>query len=158
MLDGSGSFETFQMIKKFVIEIVKRFKLSTKGTHAGVITFGNAHAELSIKMGDHTDINSFINALNNMPHPRGSIYDILGAMEIAQMDFFAPSYGSGSLARQTLVIVTDGLKANDPTRNIGANMASRGIRIITVGVGVGIDKDRLRRLAGGKNQVRNRLF
>ena len=153
MLDGSGSKENFEIVKKFATEIAKRFRISSKSTHAGVITIGGENAQHDINLRAHADINSFIIALKSIPH-RGSVYNMEGAMEIAQHEFFSPKFGARTEARRQLIVVTDGSKTNDQySGNIGDEMRKDGVRIITVGVGVGLDKYVLRHVTGGSSEV-----
>ena len=155
-MDSSGSIgsEYFKE-KKFIIETVAGLDLSPSGTHAGVITFSD-NAEHSIKLKDHTDIKSFTDAVNKIDHMK-SITRIDLALKLAEKEFFTKSNGARDVSKKMLVIITDGAQTKKPDSVDPAGLADefrkKGVNVLVIGVGSGVEKNELDRMAGGADKA-----
>ena len=143
--------------KKFLKEVVGAFGISSNGSRAGVITF-SLRAEHSIKMKDHTDINSFNAAVDVIPL-MGLTTRIDRALNLAKMELFAEENGGRATTPNILILLTDGKQtkgtvkspADDPAK-ITEELRKAGVIVFIVGIGAGTDMKELDHMAGGPGQ------
>ena len=158
LLDSSGSLANdYNKEKDFLKALAATFGMESNGGRAGVITF-SFDAEHSIKMSDHDNLFTFNDAVDKIPL-MASTTRIDKALRLAQKEMFALSSGSRSGVKKMLILLTDGSQTND----IGAESPSKianeirqtGISTVVIGIGSGIDKSELLRIAGSKDLVFN---
>ena len=131
------------------------FGVSQDDSRAGVVTFSH-NVEHSIKLSDHTDINSFNAAVDAIPL-MGSITRIDKALRLTQAEMFLESNGARPGLAKILVLLTDGSQtaspdAEDPAA-IAAELRNAGINLIVVGMGAGVNPAELAKIAGGNDKV-----
>ena len=107
VIDSSGSLkEEYHKEKDFVKALASAFDLGPDGSRAGVVTF-SAKAEHSIKMNEHTDIDSFSAAVDAIPL-MGMTTRIDRALRLAQKELVAPENGGRPKLPEILILLTDG--------------------------------------------------
>ena len=143
--------------KRFLKEVAGAFGISKDGSRAGVITFSK-RAEHSIKMKDHTNINSFNAAVDLIPL-MGLTTRIDIALNLAQKELFAAENGGRANTPNILILLTDGKQtegtvdnpADDPAK-ITEELRKAGVIVFIVGIGAGTDMKELDDMAGGPGQ------
>lgn len=78
--------ENFRKQKDFVKRVAASYGLSSTGTQAGIIAYSNS-AQVYAKMGEHTDQNSFEQAVDRVVYTRGTSR-IDKALRLASLRFF----------------------------------------------------------------------
>ena len=156
ILDSSGSLRTdYGKEKDFLKALVAGFGISSAGGRAGVVTF-SYHSEHSIKLNDHTDLNSFYEAVDNIAL-MGSTTRIDKALRTTQAEMFAIGNGGRPGAAKLLILLTDGSQtqdsgAEDPSV-VAEELRQEGIRLLVVGIGKGVNTTELARIGGRKSNV-----
>ena len=107
VLDSSGSLRNeYQKEKEFLKGIASTFDISPDGTRAGVITF-SYFAVHSIRLSQHTDINSFKAAVDDIPL-MGATTRIDRSLRLAQNELFSLNSGGRDDVPDVLILLTDG--------------------------------------------------
>ena len=130
------------------------FNIAPDGSRAGVVTF-SYKAEHSIKMNDHTDIDSFSAAVDAIPLMNKTTRIDL-ALRLAQKELFAPENGGRPNLPEILILLTDGTQTRkgnyeDPSI-ITDEIRKSGINTIVIGVGSSTDSKELDEMAGGSGK------
>ena len=97
LVDSSGSIskKNWRKTKTFVLEIIKEFEVSEKGTHVGIVVY-SSKPKLHMKFNDFQG--GYINHLNyakraaTMPHQRGFTF-IDKALVMADAQLFTTENG-----------------------------------------------------------------
>ena len=106
-MDSSGSIgKDYPNEKDFLKSLAGAFGVSDNGSRASVLTFSSS-SELSIKFGDHFDINNFNAAVDSIPL-MGSTTRIDRALRLTQKEMFKPENGARSGVPKVLILLTDG--------------------------------------------------
>ena len=156
ILDSSGSLRNdYQKEKDFLKAIATAFGISKDGSHAGVVTF-SAFSEHSIKMKDHTDLDSFKKAVDAIPL-MGMTTRIDRALRLTQAELFSIENGARPTTPKVLILLTDGSQTNeagaeDPAL-ITEELRNSGITVFVIGIGSGVDINELNDMAGGADQA-----
>ena len=156
LLDSSGSITNdYQNEKDFLKSVAAIFGVSKDESRAGVVTFSHS-VEHSIKLKDHTDSASFNAAVDAIPL-MGSVTRIDKALRLTQKELFTTENGARANLPKILIVLTDGSQtqtadAEDPAA-IAAELRKSGITMIVVGMGGGVDKAELARIAGGDDKT-----
>ena len=156
ILDSSGSLRNnYQDEKDFMKNLAGAFGIAPDGSRAGVITF-SYYSEHSIKMKDHTDINTFNKAVDAIPL-MGSTTRIDRALRLTQKELFAPENGGRPGIIKILILLTDGTQ----TQDVGAEdpgyitdeIRNSGVAVIVIGIGPGTNQTELNHMAGGADNA-----
>ena len=129
------------------------FTITSSATRIGVITYSNV-AEHSIKLKDHTDMDSFHDAVHDISlMNRWTRIDL--ALRLAQKEMFITANGGRSNVPDILILLTDGAQtkmvgAEDPAI-IAEELRNSGVTIIAIGMGTAVDMKELTLIAGGTN-------
>ena len=156
ILDSSGSLRNdYQREKDFLKALAGAFGMSPDGSRAGVITF-SYYSEHSIKMKDHTDINTFNKAVDAIPL-MGSTTRIDRALRLTQKELFAPENGGRPGVTKILILLTDGTQtqdvgAEDPG-DITDEIRQSGVIVLVIGIGPGTNQTELNHMAGGADNA-----
>ena len=149
ILDSSGSIRRYyRKEKEFLNKVAKSFGISVNGSHSGVVTF-SLQSELSIKLGDFTDIESFSKAVDAIPL-MGRTTRIDRALKLAHKELFNVANGARVHTRKILVLLTDGTQtvmagAEDPD-HVARELRKSNITVIVVGMGPGVNLVELRKI------------
>ena len=156
ILDSSGSLKNdYQNEKNFLKSLATAFGVSQDGSRSGVVTF-SFNAEHSIKMNDHTDVQSFNDAVDAI-QLMGMTTRIDKALRLAQKELFAVKNGGRPTIPKILILLTDGSQtpgkdAEDPAV-IANELRYDGITVLVVGIGKGINPGELGKIAGGADKA-----
>ena len=154
-MDTSGSIEKPDYVKekKFVNDLATY--LGFRNTHYGVVLFSFV-AEMPIKFTDHRTLESFKDAVTGLTQA-ASITRIDRGLLIAQNELFSPAGGHRPNANRVLFLLTDGSqsfsldKVDNPL--ISRNIRYSGTEFFVIGVGRGVKRDELVKIAGGEERV-----
>lgn len=146
----------FSKEKEFIKTLSQTFGIEPDGSRAGVVTF-SYNAELSIKLSDHANINSFQEAISKLPF-MGYTTRIDRALELVRDKFFLPANGGRSRVPKIVFIVTDGTQTLDLDAKRPSGIAAQirqkyGAVIFSIGIGNHVNRDELARIANGESRV-----
>ena len=156
VLDSSGSLRNdYDKEKDFLKALAATFGVSDDGARAGVVTF-SYYTEHSIKLNEHTKLSTFNEAVDNIKL-MGSTTRIDKALRMTQKDMFSIPNGGRPGVNKVLIVLTDGTQtqdvgAEDPG-DVADELRKMGIRVLTVGIGKGINATELAHIAGGKENL-----
>ena len=156
ILDSSGSLRNdYDKEKAFLNSLATTFGISNDGARAGVVTF-SYNSEHTIKLNDHNDISSFADAVNKIPL-MGSTTRIDKALRLTQKEMFTLQNGGRPGVNRLVFVLTDGSQTQDADAEdpgaVAEELRNSGIRLITVGIGKGVNKTELARIAGDAKDV-----
>ena len=145
----------YQNEKDFLKSLATAFGVSKDGSRSGVVTF-SLQAKHSIKMSDHTDIQSFSAAVDGIKL-MGLTTRIDRALRLAQKELFALKNGGRPTIPKILILLTDGSQtpgadAEDPAV-VADELRYDGITVLVVGIGKGINALELGKIAGGSDKT-----
>ena len=129
--------------------------VSSNGSRAGVVTF-SYNAEHSIKLSDHASVTTFNDAVDKIPL-MGSTTRIDKALRLSQKELFSIANGARPGIPKLLILLTDGsqtmdVDAVDPGK-IADEIRARGIKILVIGIGAGVNQTELIHLGGGQENT-----
>ena len=156
VLDSSGSLRNdYDKEKAFLKALAATLGISDDGARAGVVTF-SYYTEHSIKLNDHTSLDTFNEAVDNIKL-MGQTTRIDKALRMTQKDMFSIPNGGRPGVNKILIVLTDGSQtqdagAEDPG-DVAQELRDKGIRVLTVGIGKGVNSTELAHIAGGKENV-----
>ena len=148
VIDTSGSIgqNNFQRIRYFVANITIELFRTSISPAVGVILF-SSNARIRFNLQAHTDLNSLLSAIQNIPYNGGSTYtdDALRLLLSTARD---GSLGLRINSLKIAIVITDG-ESTDPDKTTSAANelhASRIFDVYAAGIG-GADRDELERIA-----------
>ena len=156
IVDSSGSLRReYAKEKDFVKSLASSFDLSANGSRAGVITF-SWHAEHSIKLNDHRDLDTFLSAVDSLPL-FGHTTRIDKALKMAKSDMFSAENGGRTNVPKLIILLTDGSQTKDADAvdpgMIAGELRKAGIKLIVIGIGKNVDSNELSHMAGDVSNV-----
>ena len=156
IVDSSGSLRReYGKEKDFVKTLASHFNISPNGSRAGVITF-SWHAEHSVKLKDHTDAGSFLNAVDGLPL-FGHTTRIDKALRMAKSDMFTAESGARAGVPKLIILLTDGSQTKDADAVdpgiIADEIRRMGIKLTVIGIGDRVDGKELLHMAGDASNV-----
>jgi len=156
VLDSSGSLKNdYDKEKDFLKALAATFGVSDDGARAGVVTF-SYYTEHSIKLNDHTKLSTFNDAVDKIAL-MGSTTRIDKALRQVQKDMFTIANGARPGVNKVLILLTDGTQtkdagAEDPA-DVAKELRDKGVRVISIGIGKGVNPTELARIAGDQSNV-----
>ena len=153
ILDSSGSLRNdYDKEKDFLKALAASFGVSDDGARAGVVTF-SYNSEHSIKLNDHSSFSTFNDAVDKIPL-MGSTTRIDKALRLSQKELFTLPNGGRPGIPKILILLTDGSQTQDADAEdpsiIANEIRSRGIKLLVIGIGAGVDQAELLKLGGNK--------
>ena len=143
------------MEKYFLKTVADKIGVSSIGSRIGVVTF-SYFSQLSIKLSDHSDISSFIEAVDNIPL-MGSVTMINKGLRLAQKELFRFANGGRAGIPKLLILLTDGSQTQEFSEvkpgDIADELRSNGTNILAVGIGQGVNETELTDIAGNQKSV-----
>ncbi|EDO40688.1 predicted protein, partial [Nematostella vectensis] len=146
VLDGSTSINNadpgnFQLLKNFMINIVKSFKISSERTHVGLVLY-SSFTQLKFNFDKYSDSASIVKAINTTDYPKGGTRTG-EALKMAKSQLFGASMRS---VPKVLIVLTDG-RSSDKVEAPSKALKDEGVVIFAVGVGDQIDPSELNVMA-----------
>ena len=153
ILDSSGSLRNdYDKEKDFLKALAASFGVSDDGARAGVVTF-SYNSEHSIKLNDHSSFSSFNDAVDKIPL-MGSTTRIDKALRLSQKELFTLPNGGRPGIPKILILLTDGSQTQDADAEdpsvIANEIRSKGIKLLVIGIGAGVDQAELLKLGGNE--------
>ena len=150
LVDSSRNLrkEFFDKEKTFVKKIMRMFRITPRGSRAGLITFSDI-ADFNIKMNQHADTGSFLDAVSSIPF-KGSSHRVDPPMTLAKSKLFKTNNGGRLEAKKILIIVTGTSRVSELHGNTGLEMKENTL-VVVIGVGQGATKNQLDHMVGGSN-------
>ena len=134
---------------------MRSFNISENGSRAGVITF-SWHAEHSIKLNDHKDVEGFLVAVEELPL-LGATTRIDKALNMAKSEMFTAENGGRPNVPKLIILLTDGSQTKDADAvdpgGIAEELRQSGIKLIVVGIGKNVNVAEMLRIAGRASNV-----
>ena len=114
----------------------------------GVTLFeGTGTSRIIFDLNHSFDKSTIRQLLSDIVYKKGSTTDIADTLRYVCQDMFTNNKGDRTEAQNYLVLLTDGKSDNKKAINQAALCNSRNVRIISVGIGSGIDVDLLTTVA-----------
>ena len=141
----------YQKLKDFTKAIASSF--TEGGPVAGVITF-STDAEISIKLSDHQQHNSFNDAVDNIPL-MGRTTRTDKALRLAQNELFTLANGARQGIPKVLIALLDGSQTpgGENSEAIARELRNAGIQLLLVGIGPEVSSSELLRIADNDQSV-----
>ncbi|XP_065672701.1 uncharacterized protein LOC105845300 isoform X3 [Hydra vulgaris] len=156
ILDSSGSLaKEYPQEKEFLINLVSTFGINPSGAHAAVVTF-SSDAVLSIKLNDYFEQAPFNKSVYEIEHMNGWTRIDLALRK--SLEIFEEINGARKNVPRLLFLLTDGKQetnddgAEDPV-NVAQLLRDRGVEIVAVGIGKGVNHLELNNIAGSSDKV-----
>ena len=156
IVDSSGSLRSqYYKEKEFVKSLASSFNISENGSRAGVITF-SGHAEHSIKLNDHKEVDGFMAAVDKLPL-FGQTTRIDKALNMAKSEMFTAENGGRPNVPKLIILLTDGsqTKHDDAVNpgDIAKELRKSGIKLIVIGIGKKANITEMLHIAGHASNV-----
>ena len=156
-IDTSSSIteDQFEIEKSAIIMLARSFGLSRLGTHVSVIVYGS-EATIEINLNDHTDLDSFTEAVRKIKY-RGGRTRIDLALQLASSIVFTPSGGAREGMPKMLIIMADGQQTSAPDaislKEAVAPLASSGVKVVSIGIGHEVDEFELMAISEARENI-----
>ena len=125
--------------------MIGHFQMSPSGVHAGLVLFSDK-ALLKIKFSEYNNTIDFNKAVDTFP-----LMNSVAALKVAYGQMFKIANGMRSDVPRILILLTDGKQT--PGRGIipfpkaVAPFHKDGVKVIVIGIGSGVNRSELRRIA-----------
>ena len=141
--------------KRFVQDVANALTVSKGGVNIGIVTF-SYHAELTIKLSEHSDTRSFVDAANYIPLMGSQTYIDRG-LHVVNTELFNKANGDREDAPNFLILLTDGKQTlstfSTPPQIKAEALRRRGVTIFAIGIGRNVDALELATLTGSLDNV-----
>ena len=152
ILDSSGSLQYhYREETKFLKTLANSFGISSRGSHAGVVAFSDV-ASLSIQLDEFlTDI-TFNEAVDKIEYMGRTTRIDLGLQKA--LELFDESKGARKDVPKLLFLLTDGQQTgNENPVPIANQLRQKGIQLFAIGIGFGVKKTELDKIADNPQNV-----
>ncbi|CAC5383550.1 COL6A [Mytilus coruscus] len=139
---GSAAFKE---LKKFAVDVVKRFTVSPSDIQVGFIIFGN-DTNFEFTLGSYRDQDEVIKAISNVKYLQGMqlTYTNKALTLLTRYGFSNLNGGRGGKIPKIAILITDGEPTDIEATRIAAEKGKQeGIIIFAIGVGQYIDQTEL---------------
>ena len=152
VLDSSGSVRAnnFAKEKRFVTDLINALHIGDDMVRVGVITY-SSDVHVSVSVNDNNEKHSLKNSVDRINYIGGTTNT---GPAIARMTNIMNTSSSRNLIQQLGIVITDG-GSDDYNEVVSAvnEAKSKGIRMISVGVGVGVNETELQTIASHTSLV-----
>lgn len=158
MVDTSGSLEDvgYDSQLSFMKEVIHGLDFQFGRTRVGYVTYGgNTQVVFPLDKYTSNDRRDLLNAIDIFEIQDGT--NIAKAIDTVMRDVFVRERGDRDGVPNTLIMISDGEANREAGRTltVAATAKSRGIEIITVGIGQYVNRDVINRLASSTDSVFN---
>ena len=156
VIDGSGSIKqagdgNFDLIKKFVKDVIGGFKIGFDQTHVGAIVFSaSQYVKKVFGLDDHYTKEGLDRAVDSIIYPSGGTYTGK-ALNAARTKILTRPFDREEIPN-VCIVITDG-KANDDINIPAQDLRGSGTTIFAVGVGKNYVEAELEKIAGDRSRV-----
>ncbi len=144
IIDSSGSIGStnYQNQKNFVKAVAKSFGLASAQSQAAMVLFSDS-ASVKARFGQYATMEEFGRAVDALPYESGWTRIDKG-LDVAATDIFPEARAYVKIA----VLITDGVQTQAADakglKEASEPLRKAGVRVLTVGIGSGVDKNQLR--------------
>lgn len=141
--------DNFENLKLFLIGTVSEIDISLTKTRVAVIQY-STDANLIIRLNDHSDAASLINALSSLNYVPGTT-NTASALNLAQLEI----RNEGRVGVASIVYVFTGSESNDLDVTLTAADEARrdGVTIVSIGISSNVNVNEVRGIASNDNLV-----
>lgn len=136
LLDESGSVtkENFQIVKKFVINLIQALNIGKDQVHVGVYTF-SSHVRQRFQLNKYYDRNSMEKAINGIIYASGGT-ETDKALKSLRENAFRNTTGDRKEATNIAIVITDGQSSNERLTISEANkLKKENVVMFSIGIG-----------------------
>ena len=156
LVDSSASLRNeFHKEVKFVKSLADQLRISKDGVRMGVVTF-SYYAELTIKLSDHTNPESFKRAANKIPLMKSQTYIDRGLI-VTRKELFTEENGDRKDVPNVVILLTDGVQTisrySVPAETIADALRRDGVTVLGIGIGSEVDPKELQRIVGDSENL-----
>ena len=139
-------------VQNFVKGVANAFNISYPGTHVGVLSY-SSQATMEMKFNRYYYHSDVLNAIDNIfPEAKSSQGTRLDdALEIANYELFTPAGGSRDQVTKTLVVLVSDKLSDGKITGIVGRLKFGGVTPVAIGVGSGVQRDDLLKVADGNH-------
>lgn len=135
-------------VQNFVKGVANAFNISYPGTHVGVLSY-SSQATMEMKFNRYYYHSDVLNAIDNIfpeaKSDQGTRLD--DALEIANYELFTPAGGSRDQVTKTLVVLVSDKLNDGKIAGIVGRLKFGGVTPVAIGVGSGVQRDDLLKVA-----------
>ena len=150
LLDSSGSIgeSNFELVRQFVLDVSRIFRIGPRNTQIGVIIFSDS-SQVIFNLNRHQDRQSLERAIRRIPYLAGATDTAEGLRDL--LNGFSAASGVRLLSEavpRVAIVLTDG-HSDIPTLTERAALAvlAAGIQVYAVGVGESFNMEELQTIA-----------
>ncbi|XP_061692992.1 collagen alpha-1(XXI) chain [Syngnathoides biaculeatus] len=146
IVDGSWSVEdvNFEIVKRWLVNITKSFKIGQKFTQVGVVQYTDDPV-LEIPLGKYSTNEDLIRAMESIEYMGGNTRTGT-AIEFAVEKLFGLSERGPNGVSRIAVVLTDG-KSQDEVSKAAETARKKGVNLFAIGVGSETEEGQLRAIA-----------
>ena len=144
---ANRSWDNWQLMKDFMIAIVRQSNVSFDGTHVGLVTFGNVGTR-RFRLDKHRDTESVVRAIENLRSGNGETNMYAGLVQMR--DVFTEKRGGRPWVKKLAIMLTDGKANVQVGRAIPEAEAAYlqdGITILVIGITDKIDVEQIKKIS-----------
>ncbi|CDJ58508.1 microneme protein 2, putative [Eimeria maxima] len=151
VVDESGSIGTsnYGKVRSFISNFAGTMPLSPDDVRVGLVTFGTSAVtrwDLSDSRAQNADL--LAAAAKKLPYAAGSTYTHLGLAKAEEI-LFSFQKGGRDNAPKMILVMTDGASSRrSQTLSAAEKLRNRGVIIVVLGVGTGVNSAECRSIAG----------
>ncbi|XP_023931217.1 cartilage matrix protein, partial [Lingula anatina] len=149
LLDGSGSIEPqdFTKAKSFVSDIIRKFEISSRAVHVGLIRF-DSEAVVLIRLNEFRSAAQLLQKISQMKNFGGKT-NTGSALQLAGTVLTDHRFGARDNVEKIVIVLTDGRSNKGVDVGVAAmSLKSKGVApVIAVGVGGKINRAELQLIA-----------
>ncbi|KAK3532334.1 hypothetical protein QTP86_016040, partial [Hemibagrus guttatus] len=145
LIDGSKSVrpENFELVKKWINQIVDRLDVSERNTHVGLVQYSSS-VKQEFPLGMYNNKKDIKEAVKKMPYMEGGTMTGLALWYLVEKSFTS-AHGARPGAAKVGIVFTDG-RSQDYIGDAAKKAKDSGFRMIAVGVGNAVE-DELKEIA-----------
>ncbi|XP_033736270.1 collagen alpha-6(VI) chain-like isoform X1 [Pecten maximus] len=155
ILDASGSegHTNFNKQLQFMGDFVKQFQIGPQNVQVGLVTFStSAHNEFYFNT--YHDQAGILNKLNNVHYSGGTTHTDAGLQYSRLFHFTSTYHGARRNAQKIAIVMTDGQSSSKSSTSRQAQyLRDMGVKVISIGIGSGIDQRELNTIATDSNHA-----
>ncbi|XP_048254683.1 collagen alpha-1(XII) chain-like [Haliotis rufescens] len=154
VLDSSGSVGTanFATEVSFVSDFVQGFPVGPSAVRFSVVVFSTSVTN-QFNLDQHDSRTDLITAIEAVSYSGGGT-NTASALSFVRKNSFLSVNGARIGVTQVVIVITDGRSSNKAqTASEGSLLHQAGIKVISIGVGSGVDMEELRAIASNNNFV-----
>ena len=145
-VEGGDTYRHWRVVLDFASCVAGAFRIARNQTQVAVMKF-STKAEVVFYLNKHRDRASLLKAIGKIRHEGGNT-NLAEALRRGR-EVYMTSNGARSKVPKILIMLTDGTATHEVerTQEEATNTKADGITIFTVGVGGGVNKDELEKIA-----------